>query len=293
MVKLGVFGRNRRIMKRLSQLIRLLTPDFIKPVLLTWIYFFRARKYLGSTYYCPVCDKKINSFISLKDVGSGKFMENIDIEGVSHSVYEYETLNVENFICPICGASDKARLYALFVKEKFKKSKVEERLKLVHFAPEMGLQQFLRWDRRISYRSADLEREGVDDQVDLANMSIYSDLSLDAFICSHILEHIEDDQKAISELYRVLKSGGWGVIMVPILLTIKNTYEDLTKKTPEERLKHFGLEDHVRVYAKQDFIDRLITAGFHVLQLGVEHFGVDVFERCGLLKTSVLYVVEK
>jgi SAM-dependent methyltransferase len=280
-------------MKNTLKLIKSLVPDSVKRIILQAIYAIRGRRCFGLTYCCPICNKHLNTFTSLETILNGKFTGNIDIDGMCHTAYEFETQNVMNFLCPVCGASDKARLYALFLRQKLGEYSYGERIKLVHFAPEMGLGQLLKWDRRVNYRSADLLREDVDDRVDLTNMTIYPDASMDAFICSHILEHIPDDRRAMSELYRVLKPGGWGIIMAPIMLTIDSTYEDWTKVTETERLKHFGLEDHVRVYAKWDFIDSLKTAGFQVRQLGINHFGKDVFKTCGLSKTGVLYVVEK
>lgn len=63
--------------------------------------------------------------------------------------------------------------------------------------------------------------------------------------------------------------------------------------TDAERLKHFGQEDHIRVYANEDFVSRLTTVGFRVTQLGIEYFGKNVFKQCGLSETTVLYIVAK
>ena len=124
-------------------------------------------------------------------------------------------------------------------------------------------------------------------------MRAYGDASKDVFICSHILEHIPDDDKAIAELYRVLKPGGWGIIMVPLLIGLAHTYEDSSITTEEGRLRHFGLEDHLRVYSKNDFLQRLKRAGFEVKEFSVDYFGAAAFEKNGITKNSILYVVEK
>jgi hypothetical protein len=277
----------------LIKLVKSAIPKIIKKNILRYIYWSRARKFSGSKYYCPVCKYQLNSFTSLSSLCNGKFVADVNINGEMHKVDGYETFNVENFICPVCSAQDKARLYAIYLNKKLCESESHERIKLVHFAPEAGLHQFLKWDQRINYRSADLLREEVDDRVDITNMLIYPDESLDAFICSHILEHIPDDKRALSELYRTLKVGGWGIIMAPILLTIEHTYDDSEKVTEEERLLHFGLEDHIRIYSKNDFIDLLAGSGFIVRQLGQNYFGKDIFHKIGLSDTSILYVVEK
>ena len=280
-------------MMSISSVIKQLIPDSVKPVARHVRYILRGARYLGTRYHCSVCDMHLRSFVSLETIMNGKFMSDLDIEDARHTVYEFETLNVSSFLCPVCGAPDKARLYALYLSRKLAEVNRSDQIKLIHFAPEGGLENFLRLDQRVSYRSADLLREDVDDKLDITDMATYQDASVDAFICSHILEHVSDDRRAMSELYRVLRRGGWGIIMVPIMLTIDNTYEDPTKITDAERLKHFGQEDHIRVYAKRDFVDRLTTAGFTVHQLGIEYFGRDVFEMCGLSETNVLYTVAK
>jgi ubiquinone/menaquinone biosynthesis C-methylase UbiE len=108
-----------------------------------------------------------------------------------------------------------------------------------------------------------------------------------------MIEHIEDDRQAMRELYRILKPGGWGIAMVPIQLDLEKTLEGLPISSEGERWKYYGQNDHVRMYAKQDFISRLQDAGFEVKQFGEDHFGKDVFLLHGLHPRSVLYVVEK
>ncbi len=88
-----------------------------------------------------------------------------------------------------------------------------------------------------------------------------SDECFDAIVCHHVLEHVPNDRKALSELYRVLKSGGWASIQVPIKRD--TTFEDAEANDPESRMKYYGQADHVRIYGG-DFIDRLRSAGFTV-----------------------------
>ncbi|MBF0344533.1 MAG: DegT/DnrJ/EryC1/StrS family aminotransferase [Nitrospirae bacterium] len=95
------------------------------------------------------------------------------------------------------------------------------------------------------------------------------------------------------ELYRVLKKGGWGIVQSPVLLDLVDTFEDPSITTDEGRRRHFGQPDHVRVYAKADYIGRLSEAGFSVKCIGVDHLGEDVFKRAAITTKSVLYVVEK
>ena len=87
------------------------------------------------------------------------------------------------------------------------------------------------------------------------------DDSFDMILCSHVLEHIPDDRKAMAELHRILRTGGHLFIQVPI--GDKPTYEDFSITSPQERERAFGQKDHVRIYGP-DIVQRLADAGFRV-----------------------------
>jgi SAM-dependent methyltransferase len=97
-------------------------------------------------------------------------------------------------------------------------------------------------------------------KMDITNID-YPDQSFDVIYCSHVLEHVQDDRKAMREFYRVLKTTGWAILLVPI--TAEKTLEDPSLVGPEERLRVFGQADHVRRYGP-DYVDRLREAGFSV-----------------------------
>ena len=124
-------------------------------------------------------------------------------------------------------------------------------------------------------------------------MKIYKNNSIDMFLCTHVLEHVTDDLKAMKELYRILKTGGWGIIMVPILLSINRISENPSITSEHDRWRYFGQSDHVRMYSKKGFLQRLSKAGFKIEQLGIAYFGTDVFKRNGISPKSILYVVSK
>jgi SAM-dependent methyltransferase len=78
--------------------------------------------------------------------------------------------------------------------------------------------------------------------------------TFDVIYCSHVLEHVVDDRKAMREFHRVLRPDGWALLLVPI--TVEKTFEDPSVTDPEERLSVFGQEDHVRCYGP-DYVERL------------------------------------
>src|SRR5450759_141007 len=146
---------------------------------------------------------------------------------------------------------------------------------------------------KITRRTADLMMDGVDDHIDITDMNCYAEGAFDAFICSHVLEHVPDDLKALRELFRILKPGGWGILMVPIILTLDQIDEDPLLEDIAERWRRFGQDDHVRMYSRNGFVERAEGAGFIVRQYGQEYFGANVFKKHGISDKSILYIVEK
>jgi ubiquinone/menaquinone biosynthesis C-methylase UbiE len=130
------------------------------------------------------------------------------------------------------------------------------------------------------------------EEMDITSIS-YPDNSFDAIICSHVLEHIPSDILAMKELFRVLKPGGWGILQVPVVLNLEETFEDETVTTAEQRRAVYGQDDHVRLYAK-DYVDRLQTAGFIVNLFNVaDEYGIEEARKYGLSESDNLYVVTK
>ena len=247
-------------------------------------------RYSGSQLTCSVCSSGVKRFLPLPRY----FSEMAAKHGFPYALSEFETLNVENYSCPFCGASDRDRLYALYINEHLAGVALSSPLRILDFAPSAPLSLFIR--RKLpsaAYRTADLFRTDVDDQVDITRLNPYGNDSFDFIICSHILEHVEDDQRAVAELYRVLKAGGKMIIMVPIHLRLQATHEDFTQQTEAQRWMSFAQGDHVRLYAKQGFLDLIAGAGFTLHQVGVDDYGIDCFSRHGISPQSVLYVAEK
>lgn len=121
-------------------------------------------------------------------------------------------------------------------------------------------------------------------------MKEIKDDTYDVWICSHVLEHVADDRKALQELKRILKPDGIGVLLVPLDLSRTETDEEVGCSEAED-WRRFGQGDHVRAYAKADFLSRVRQCGFELKMLGKEYFGSDIFREAGLTDTSTLYIV--
>ena len=166
------------------------------------------------------------------------------------------------------------------------------KLKVLHIAPEQEFLRKFKKMKNLEYTSADLFSPIVDVKADIVDLP-FEDNSFDVIICNHVLEHIVDDRKAMSELYRVMKSGGWGIVQVPMKNSLEKTYEDFTITDPKERQKHFGQYDHVRWYG-MDYFDRLKSVGFETeINFYSQKFSEAEIKRFGLNKNEILPVVRK
>ncbi len=249
---------------------------------------WQAESVVGK-YRCNVCDHRVGHFLPLSAVHP-ETDANMKRYGFMHTL---ETFNPLAQSCPFCGATDRDRIYALYLDELLAQDFGPEGIRIVDFAPIRCLSACIRKKlqrRRGSYRTADLFDPNVDDQVDLMDMRLYRDGQFDFFICSHVLEHVFDDRKALRELFRVLRPGGSGIVMVPVALDIQQVDEDPSVTDEAERWRRFGQHDHVRLYSKPGLLARLRQAGFEVRELGVSHFGAEAFDQLGVLPGSILYV---
>ncbi|HSQ02951.1 MAG TPA: methyltransferase domain-containing protein [Burkholderiales bacterium] len=245
--------------------------------------------YLGNRYQCPACGARLRRFLPIWKSFPRKLRE----AGFPYPLAAFETFNAQAFLCPSCNCSDRERLYALYLRDWVASHRQDERHVIVEFAPSLALSTWIRAVRTVQYRSADLFRRNVDDKVDITNMPGYESDSIDVVICSHVLEHIPDDRAALRELYRILKPGGFGIVMVPLMVGVTETHEDDTITAPVLRWKHFGQDDHVRLYGTADFARRIAETGAEVMRLGKEHFGADAFQQAGIADNSVLYIMKK
>jgi SAM-dependent methyltransferase len=164
-----------------------------------------------------------------------------------------------NAQCAKCGSLERHRLAWLFL------TRIEGFFspmsrRMLHIAPEPCLSARFRSLPHIAYVAADLLGGSGVERMDISNIR-YAAMTFDLIFCSHVLEHVEDDRKAISELHRVLSAAGTAILMVPIMS--KPTYEDHSIRDPNLRERRFGQWDHVRSYGP-DFATRLLEGGMQV-----------------------------
>ncbi|WP_242133475.1 class I SAM-dependent methyltransferase [Aestuariivivens marinum] len=196
----------------------------------------------------------------------------------------------ENVLSPSTLSLERHRLLWLYLKNKT--NFFNDNLKVLHFAPEQAFYKRFRKLKNLGYITTDLNSPLADVKADICNLP-FSDNSFDVILCNHVLEHIQDDTKAMQELYRVMKPGGWGIFQIPLDLKREKTFEDNSIIDKNERAKIFGQYDHVRIYGR-DYFDKLRRIGFQVNEVDyTSTLMKDEIEKYCLIKGEIIPLVTK
>ena len=228
--------------------------------------------YIGKGKECPLCGCRRRKFLP----------------------YGYVSPR-ENALCPNCLALERHRLLWLWLLRESDLGRGAVALpRLLHIAPEVALMRKFRKmysSQPDRYITADLESPLADMHFDVQQIPM-GDGEVDTIICNHILEHVEDDSKALRELYRILRPNGWAVILSPVDLERERTFEDDTITDPKERTRIFGQYDHRRIYGR-DYVERLAAVGFEVYDIPYKEEFSQKEQELYALPDEHLYVVRK
>lgn len=178
-------------------------------------------------------------------------------------------------------------------------AKADRRVRILHVAPEFALARQFRVALNIEYVTADLDVSFIPgigirpDHVTSITDMPFQDSTFDLLVCNHVLEHVPEDEKAISEIHRVLRPGGQALITVPVDESATQTAEDVDVVDPEERTRLYGAPGHVRMYA-MDLVDRLRRPGLEVeVRRPSEGMSPAQVTRWGLLLGEPLFIAVK
>ncbi|MBI1837022.1 MAG: methyltransferase domain-containing protein [Flavobacteriia bacterium] len=243
-----------------------------RPILIRLSYIFKKIApilYKGDKVECPVCEKSFRKFLS----------------------YGSKVASRDNVLCPYDLTLERHRLMWIYLKDHsnfFTAAKLE----VLHIAPEQCFHVLFKKQNNLNYLTGDLLSPIADIHFDLHEIPL-EDNKFDVVFCNHVLEHVTDAHQCMSELYRVMKPGGFGIFQVPQDTNREETYEDWSITSPEEREKHFWQYDHVRLFGK-DYPKWLEKAGFTVTEfIQEEHLSDAQIERYRLPKKEILYIASK
>ncbi|MFZ6645907.1 class I SAM-dependent methyltransferase [Undibacterium sp. TJN25] len=201
--------------------------------------------------------------------------------------------DVVNFACPHCGSTDRERhlfIYMSFVPQvldKFKGGKV------LHFAPERYLSLLIQNQGPAEYIKADMfPRDAEVKKINLEEIG-YPDESFDFVIANHVLEHVSDDRKAIGEVHRVLKKGGYALLQTPYSAILPTSVAEFTPGSEVTRAMLFGEPDHVRLYGL-DIFSRISESGLSFIGGGHDKFNIAVDSNAlGINEAEPFFLFEK
>ena len=203
--------------------------------------------------------------------------------------YGYTKLR-KNALSPSTLSLERHRLLWLYLKNET--VLFEKKIKLLHFAPEQAFYKRFKKLRNIQYDTIDINSPLAKIKADICDLPIKEN-TYDFILCNHVLEHVLDDNKAMSELYRVLKKGGTGIFQVPIDMKREKTFQDDSITDKLERNKIFGQYDHVRVYGK-DYFKKLEDTGFKVQQIDYsKKFSDKEILKFSIIKGEIIPVCTK
>jgi hypothetical protein len=271
-------------MNTIRTLIRKLIPQHQYGALRRLYRKLDAWIYRGEQFHCPVCGGQFRAF---KPFGDDVAVAR-DLRMVSLGYRDAS-------MCPGCASKERDRAIALYLAQWSDWFQQAPRT-ILHIAPEEGLERFLRMLPNVSYLSGDLCPEDSPTPamrlIDVTQIPFEAG-SFDLIVCSHVMEHVADDRRAMRETFRVLKEGGVAFLQVPYSPSLEETLEDAAVTEAADRLRLYGQVDHVRLYGL-DYAKRLREVGFTVAVRGtVDLFGEEMARKNGLTLEENLFVCSK
>jgi len=220
--------------------------------LYNWYLFLRGWLFLliypKGELYCMFCGHSFKNFTSY---------------GSKEAVFKkYKIIGGgyrKNCFCPFCFSSNRERMIYLFL---LRENLLIDNINILHIAPERNLQKKLLKHKNSKYYSVDISAPRAEYKMNIEKLS-FPDNYFDLIICSHVLEHVDNDIQAMQELFRVLRPNGKAILQVPFSEEIEDVLEQPGIDNPQKQEQLFGDKDHKRLYGK-GYFKRLKSVGFSV-----------------------------
>lgn len=236
------------------------------------------KPHLAGNKHCIICGNNFESFLP---------------RGIKAEIFsKYHIIGGgyrDNCICPCCGSWDRIRWVYYVLQNKIDVTEISGRI--LHFAPEREIKDIIKRNNKIDYYTADIVPGRAMHVTDITDIQ-YRDGTFDYVICNHVMEHIIDEEKAVNEIKRVLKTNGKWIFSFPICKDML-TYENPEIISPEAKLEAYGQEEHVRLYGK-DYKERFEKYGLKLQIFSPEkEFDTIDIKKYGFIKDDVIIVATK
>ncbi|MCT4615301.1 MAG: class I SAM-dependent methyltransferase [Marinifilaceae bacterium] len=255
-----------------QKILRLILKFIPRPILIKLslvLRWFSSIILRGNNKHCPVCKKSFRKFLPY---------------GYNKQTYRTQAL------CPNCLSLERHRLIWNILEREF--DFFDNKLSILHVAPEQCFYKRFRKIHGRKYTTADIVSPLADVLLDIQKIPFKAE-SFDMIICNHVLEHVDNDIQAMSEIHRVLKNKGRAILQVPMDNSLEKTYEDKSITSEKEREIHFLQKDHVRLYGV-DYKKRLESVGFTVHDsFYVNENLSDIAEEQSLPRNEIFYFISK
>ncbi|MBN1597070.1 MAG: class I SAM-dependent methyltransferase [Bacteroidales bacterium] len=254
----------------MKKLIRFALNNIPRKHLIRFSYLFRKISqytHRGNNVECPICGSTYSKFLS----------------------YGYHAVR-NSVLCPKCLSLERHRMVWLYLKNRT--SFFTDPLKVLHVAPEQCFEERFKKLDNLDYITADIESPLADYKCDVQHLPFHNDI-FDVVICNHVLEHVDDDAKAMSEILRVMKPGAFAILLVPLSFKLEKTFEDPSITSAKDRTKYYKQYDHKRLYGL-DYPEMLRMAGFEIPESNyLEELSIEERTRYCLPPKEFMYGYKK
>lgn len=206
-------------------------------------------------YECYICKQPVKRFLPYKEglAGNSVFWNSIKIVGS----------DVENFSCPLCWSHDRERHLVMYFDRIDMWNNIKGK-RIMHFAPETHIAKRIKENAPEIHIQGDLFPTSDAIQKIDATQIPYEDNYFDLLIANHLLEHIPDVNKALSEFFRTLKPGGIAILQTPFSRALHNNIEDPGISSAQTKTYIYGQDDHCRLFSQSGLFNAITQAGFHL-----------------------------
>jgi len=241
---------------------------------------------IGKKRKCYVCQRTFNHFTKFRGglKNFSEFLRSLQMVGS----------DLDNFGCMYCNSNDRERHLFMF----FDKLQLWEKLKnskIIHIAPEANLRKKIEDQLPDYYITGDLYPDEDKNiiKIDITKIQ-FDDNTFDFFICNHVLEHVHELDKALSEIFRVLNTNGLAVLQTPFSKLLNRNFEEENINTDKLRIFFYAQEDHVRLFSEKQFLADIEKAGFVLqIQRHNDFFDDDTSKYFGVNNKEDLILVRK